>query len=385
MLLLKKLSFLNQRHHILFLSSWYPSRVLPNNGDFVQRHAEAVATKHQVTLIHVISDENLAAPIEITENNINDVRTLIAYVKVSSNPIIKLYRFFSAYLNLIKRVGKFDLTHLNVIYPVGLIALYLKWFKKKPFIVSEHWHKYHKPFCNAFKFWEKSIIKLVAKNASHICPVTNNLGDAMKNFGVKNNYTKVPNVVDTNIFKPKEKIHKTFNIIHISSMDVVKNVSEILKVISKINAKKIDFKFFLIGENANDFKSLSDKLTINSKNIFFINQLPQQDLVTYLQQANVLVLFSTIENSPCVILEAFSCGIPVISTDVGGVSEHFPKDFGTLIPANDSNVLLDELIKNYESSKTVLKEDMHTYIEQNFSKKSVAKQFTKVYLSVLKK
>ncbi len=133
------------------------------------------------------------------------------------------------------------------------------------------------------------------------------------------------------------------------------------------------------------FKSLSDKLTINSKNIFFINQLPQQDLVTYLQQANVLVLFSTIENSPCVILEAFSCGIPVISTDVGGVSEHFPKDFGTLIPANDSNVLLDELIKNYESSKTVLKEDMHTYIEQNFSKKSVAKQFTKVYLSVLKK
>ncbi len=94
MLLLKKLSFLNQRHHILFLSSWYPSRVLPNNGDFVQRHAEAVATKHQVTLIHVISDENLAAPIEITENNINDVRTLIAYVKVSSNPIIKLYRFF---------------------------------------------------------------------------------------------------------------------------------------------------------------------------------------------------------------------------------------------------------------------------------------------------
>ena len=50
---------MHKKLHILFLSGWYPSRVSPSNGDFVQRHAEAVATVQNVTLIHVITDKNI--------------------------------------------------------------------------------------------------------------------------------------------------------------------------------------------------------------------------------------------------------------------------------------------------------------------------------------
>jgi len=46
--------------HVLFLASWYPSRVLKTNGDFIQRHAEAVALQHNVTVLHVISDSYLS-------------------------------------------------------------------------------------------------------------------------------------------------------------------------------------------------------------------------------------------------------------------------------------------------------------------------------------
>jgi len=42
--------------HVLFLASWYPSRILKSNGDFIQRHAEAVALQHKVSVIHVKSD-----------------------------------------------------------------------------------------------------------------------------------------------------------------------------------------------------------------------------------------------------------------------------------------------------------------------------------------
>jgi len=47
---------LKKKLHILFLSSWYPSHVSPSNGDFIQRHAEAIATKHNVTVIYVTTD-----------------------------------------------------------------------------------------------------------------------------------------------------------------------------------------------------------------------------------------------------------------------------------------------------------------------------------------
>jgi len=379
-----KSQLLNKRLHILFLSSWYPSRVLPFNGDFVQRHAEAIALVHRVTAIHVITDGALNNALEIVESNQNGVKTLIAYIAPSKYLVVKFYRFFKAYHLLLKKIDAFNLVHLNIIFPTGFIALYLKWFKQKPFIISEHWHGYHQPFCKELSFFEHFFIKLIAKNAQFICPVTDNLGDSMQQFGLVNNYKKVSNVIDTELFKPAIKTDKIYNIIHISSMDSVKNVPEILQVISQLQKTKIDFNFYLIGNNAQIFKPLANKLAINPKNSFFINQVTQQELLTYLQQADVLVLFSTIENAPCVILEAFACGIRVISTDVGGVREHFPEGFGTLIKANDSQALLENLI-HYQTKKTnISKAEMHQYINQNFSKKTIAKQFSELYLRALK-
>jgi len=93
---------LNKRLHILFLCSWYPTRVLPSNGDFIQRHAEAVALLHSVSLIHVITDKNLKKTLEITDNTSNNVRTLIAYIKQSKNPIAKTYRFYKGLFCIIK-------------------------------------------------------------------------------------------------------------------------------------------------------------------------------------------------------------------------------------------------------------------------------------------
>lgn len=371
--------------HILFLCSWYPSKVLPENGDFIQRHAEAVALLHSVSLIHVITDKNLKKKLAITDDTLNNVRTLIAYIKESKNPIIKIYRFINAYFKLLKKVDKFDLVHLNVIYPAGILALYLKWFKNIPYIISEHWHGYHKPFCNKIGFAQKTLSKLCAKNAITICPVSDNLGLAMQNFALKGRYHKISNVVNTVLFKPAEKEDETFKIIHISSMDKVKNVPTILKVISKLQETVSDFNFSLIGNNATDFKPLAQSLKIKAKNITFINQIPQNVLVKHLQQADVLVLFSTTENAPCVVLEAFACGVPAIATDVGGISEHFPKDFGTLIPKDDSAALLDALISYSKKTQKFDKKVMHHYIEQNFSPLAITKQFTEVYLSALKK
>ena len=41
--------------HILFLCGWYPSKVLPKNGDFIMRHAKTVSSKHTVSVLHIIS------------------------------------------------------------------------------------------------------------------------------------------------------------------------------------------------------------------------------------------------------------------------------------------------------------------------------------------
>ena len=57
----------NKKLNILFLSSWYPNRVLPTLGNFVQKHAEAVALYEHVIALYVCSDANNKQKFEVVD------------------------------------------------------------------------------------------------------------------------------------------------------------------------------------------------------------------------------------------------------------------------------------------------------------------------------
>lgn len=376
---------MNKKLHILFLNSWYPSRVLPFNGDFIQRHAEAVSLLHQVTSLHIITDPNCKQSFEIEKKEIKGVSTIIGYIKQTRNPILKGYLFFRIYKNILKDIGQFDVVHLNVLYPFGIFALHLKWFRKKPFIISEHWTEYQYPLSKKIKKIRRYISKLITKNAFYVCPVSKHLQNAMRDFGLDGNYYPVPNVVDTNLFIPLSSKPSKFKILHISSMnDDQKNISGIIDVIGLLQHKISDFNFTFIGSKSIEYKRKVNELNINQDIIIFIDHISQKELVNYLQEATVFVLFSNYENLPCVILESFSTGTPVISTNVGGISEYFPQGFGTIIPAKNQEQLLQGLISFYNQKNQIVSSDeMHKYAVNNFSEEKICDTFTKLYTKVL--
>lgn len=365
--------------HILFLNSWYPNRILKQNGDFIQRHAEAVALQHKVTALHVKSDPNLNQKIEITQEVKNGVKTYIAYVKATKNPILKILRFSNGYRKLLDKIDKIDVVHVNKLFPVGIIALWLKKTKRIPFIITEHHTIYHKPYATKIGIIERFLSKQITKNASFIAPVSNDLAKAMQKFGLTGNYTKVPNVVDTNRFKAKEKNNAIFTILHVSSMNKVKNINGILRTIKALEKHIPSFQFQMIGGNAEDFLDKAKQLQLNEKQLVFKNQVSHKEIVNYFQKADVFLLFSDVENLPCVILEAFSCGTPVITTNVGGIAEYFPEEFGLLIPPKDEKALLNAMLKIHADFNPVTPEKMHQYVEQHFSKEQICNAFTKLY------
>jgi glycosyltransferase involved in cell wall biosynthesis len=374
---------LDKKLHILFLSSWYPSKVSPSNGDFIQRHAEAVATKHNVTLIHAITDNNLKL-LEETFQVINNVNTHIIYIPKTRNPIYKLFLFFKTYISTTKTIKYFDVVHVNIAFPSGLIALYLKWFKNKNYIISEHWSKYQYPLNKSIGILEKFITKIIVKNASFICPVTNHLQQEMISFGLKGNFHPIPNVVNTDIFNISKNISKDFTITHVSGMDTkVKNIEGILRVISKLQTQIPNMKFNLIGNNSTKYKSLIEEFKI--KNAQLIEQIPNYEVANYIQNSNVFVMFSNYENLPCVILESFACGVPVISTNVGGIKEYFPDSFGILVPPKDEVALENAILKISKNDIKFNKTLMHNYAKENFGINTIANSFTKLYFKILTK
>lgn len=374
---------MNQKLHILFLCGWYPSRVNPTNGDFIKRHAKAVSSKHKVSVLHIISDKKSIQNIEIDYQTINGIATYIAYVKTSINPITKLIRFYNAYKQILRKIGPINNVHLNTLFPFGIFALHLKWFKKIPFIISEHWTGYNKSQSKNISFFKKLISIIITKNAAFVCPVSNSLKNAMLNFGLKGNYSVVPNVVNTKLFYPTNKKEEQFTIIHASSMkDDHKNISGMLNTAKKLENKIGPFTWKFIGGSSDEFKPLIKKLNFKQATIKFQEHISHQKLVTHLQSAHLFVMFSNYENLPCIILESFSCGTPVISTNVGGISEYFPNDFGYLIEKQNKTLLLEKIDNIYQNSVVDFKK-MHLYAVEHFSEETISNQFSKLYYKSL--
>ena len=375
---------MTKKLHILFLCGWYPSRVLPTNGDFIQRHAEAVALKHNVTVIHIISEKTAIQKTHIETKKSNGVTAHIGYIKNTPNMILKWNRFYKAYIQILKKTTPFDVVHLNSLYPFGVLALHQKYFKKKPFIISEHWTGYHHSKSKEISFFEKTISKFITKKAVFVCPVTDDLKNSMLDFGLKGNYQPIPNVVNVDVFKPSDNVAQQFTIIHVSSMlDPHKNISGMLHVAKQLEHEIGTFTWKFIGGSSTKYDVLIETLNFNKATIQFVNHLSQEELTRHLQSSNIFILFSNYENLPCVILEAFSCGIPVISSNVGGISEFFPREFGYLI-APKNNVQLLEKIKHLYYNPISKSKDMHQYVKEHFSKDSIAIKFSELYTKSLK-
>jgi glycosyltransferase involved in cell wall biosynthesis len=78
--------------------------------------------------------------------------------------------------------------------------------------------------------------------------------------------------------------------------------------------------------------------------------ISSQEVANKMKNANCFVLFSDYENQPCVILESFATGIPVIAPRVGGIPEIVEENRGILVEKADEKALF-EAMKNVLEDK----------------------------------
>ncbi len=102
-----------------------------------------------------------------------------------------------------------------------------------------------------------------------------------------------------------------------------------------------------------------------------------------MKNVNCFVLFSNYENQPCVQIEAFASGIPVIASDVGGIKEFMPNNFGFIVNKNDESALYKAMVEVIEGYEFATPKELNNYVLNNFSKEEIAQQFDDVYTKVL--
>ncbi|MBL0341949.1 MAG: glycosyltransferase [Bacteroidetes bacterium] len=99
-----------------------------------------------------------------------------------------------------------------------------------------------------------------------------------------------------------------------------------------------------------------------------------------MREAYIFVMFSNYENLPCTIVESLASGVPVISTNVGGISEYITPEFGLLIQPRDEAGLKNALIFALDHPEKFDKIKMRNFAIKNFSMEESGKLFNEIYL-----
>ncbi len=378
----------NQGKTALFLCSWYPNRRNPTLGNFVQKHAEAACLLNEVVVLAIVADETIHS-IEVVENRRGELNEVLVYFpkkKAGFLSFSKLRSFLSykkAFDIGMKRVnqlvGRPDIVHLNVIYPLGYFARKLKEKLGVPMVISEHASGFQGG-ANAYPKVILSLAKKVLKSSACVMPVSNDLGERLKQLSPNITIKVIPNVVNEAIFIPSEEIDVTNKFVHISTaFEPAKNLLGIIRTVKRLSSENANFSLHIISDgDVSKAHQLARELGVLNSFVFFYPTMTTQEIAVFLKKCRALVLFSNFENFPCVIPEAFMAGIPVIATAVNGIPEYVNESNGILIQAKDEAGLL-AAFKSLIDSQPFDKETLRAYAMEHFSYAAVGQQLDEIY------
>jgi len=348
---------------VLWLASWYPNPKSPSNGDFIQRHARAVAETNEVYVLNVEP-----APQSITGGKILDIKNeqgrlterTILYRQYSSGMLGRLrstLRYFRvnrrAVEEYIETHGIPDMIHVHIPLRAGIVAWYLRKRYGVPFVVTEHWGGIIVPGEAAFRsrsFLFRFLYKKVLRTADSISAVSRHLANALQHMVPSKRIEVIPNVVDCSLFYPADHKPPQFAFVHASGMDENKNVAEILRSFSTIHKRYPTVLLHLAGSDTPTLRSLVQSLGLES-GVVVHGILTQHELADLFRRSSAFVLFSRYETFSCVTAEAHACGLPVISSDIPALRELITEErFGLLVEDQDPQGLEGAMQKLIESN-----------------------------------
>lgn len=365
---------------ILFLASWYPNKTDPFLGNFVQRHAEAISTLHEVYVVSAFPYQQPSVE-RVQRGNITEITV---YYRNELPFLSYLWSMRKGIKEAQSSNTKFDICHVNVAWPAGLLALFLG----IPFIVSEHFSGYLPVRKHRWPFMSKALTKKILRKAHCVVPVSEFLRDAIQKFAPKASFRIIPNVVNEKLFhyKAPPKDGK-FTFLHISTLEnKSKNIRGILDAINKV-AKKGHLKFKLIIGGDGNLDFLERVIRENSSggaHVETISRKSPYEVANLMSEAHALLMFSHYETQSCTILEALCSGRPVVSSEVGGIPEITDETNSIMVEDNDRIGLaraIDRMIVSYDQFDNL---KIAEQAGKKYSYDTIAQTYDEVYASALR-
>jgi L-malate glycosyltransferase len=213
----------------------------------------------------------------------------------------------------------------------------------------------------------------------------------LTNFGIEKAIEVIPNFVDITKYKRIDTTgvrrlwpaNDAKILIHTSNFRPVKRVPDVIRIFSEVR-KKIPSKLILIGDGPD--RSLCELLCRELEihdHVKFVGK--QAEIVDLLSSGDLFLMPSQSESFGLSALEAMACGVPVISTSVGGLPElNIHNQTGFIAEIGDIDRMAKyavDLLSNPAKHKAFSEAARNRAIEFNLDK--VVSQYEEYYKRIL--
>lgn len=355
-----------ERKKILWLASWYPNRTDRFDGDFIQRLAQAASLHHDVHVLYLTAAEQ-AEPVEEERREQAGLTEQILYFR-KGRGVLEPLRRQMAWRRLARKAvreyvavsGRPHAVHVQVAWKSGLIALWMKRKWKIPYLVTEHWGMFDPALPGSFAQKPRAmrhLLRRIFREAAQCVPVSRFLAAAVERATGRKADSVLPNVVDTELFRPGKSRAGAFTFLHVSNMAPVKGVDGILEAFQALlrETGRTDLRLVLVGNRDGEYPDRARRLGLPGEQVVFRGEVPYAAVAAEMKKAHCLVLNSRSETFSCVTAEALCTGLPVIAPRVGALPELIHSGNGRLMPDREVATLvatLKAVLGEYEQFRT---------------------------------
>lgn len=287
--------------------------------------------------------------------------------------------------NAVEKIAP-DIIHAHCFRSTLFTALYLKKYKTMATVHCDY-DTYFPAFYGKFIGTLMAILMdfSLSQIKNRIC-VSGLLSDILNNKKYfKFNY--INNGIDTERFRPVEnklELRKKLNLpidkkIFIWVGNIIEGKNPIL-LIRAIKQQNYDNIFVFCGDG-NLYSNIKEQTT-NLNNVILTGNV--NNIEEYLQASDYFISTSLSEGLPMSVIEAMSCGLPVILSDIEQHKYLFKNNIGLTFKVNSRDDLIMKIEQILNQNYNELSQNAIKTVDENFSSQIMSKSYQQQYLFILK-
>lgn len=364
---------------IAIVTAWYPSKKNPLYGVFIQNQAKALAEKCEVYVL-LLKWSLIPFVKERKEGRINIIEKGDFYFPNASEHFLNFWA--SRYVRFFRGIhlkNPFDLVHCHDHYG-AFVGDKIKNQLSVPYICTIH----NSNIMNdKLVDWKKAYLPRILRNADKVISVGHKLANTLKTKYQIDKVTVIPNYIDTDQFQMKPtRDSGDFRFLFVGGLESHKGILELVKAFHM--ADIADASLHIIGSGA-----LKEEIDIYlnknklDKIIYMHGEVPNDSLPGIYNQSHVYVSVSEYETFGVTILEALSCGLPVLFTSSGG-SDELVKDFaGLKVEERTIEGIAEGLQKIKEQFDSFDRQKIRDHVMNNYGSQKIVDALLNEYKLVL--